>query len=331
VISAAVGLAKQTSTKAACEALTVPRSSYYRELARRRSAPLERARPSPPLALSPAERSRVLELLHSDRFVDQSPRAVWAALLDEDEYHCSVRTMYRLLAAQDEVRERRRQKRHPSYQKPELLATGPNQLWSWDITKLKGPAKWRYFYLYVVLDVFSRYVVGWLLADCEASSLATKLLSTAFENQDSPDDLTIHADRGTSMCSKAVAFLFSDLGVTKSHSRPYTANDNPFSESQFKTLKYMPTYPERFGSIEDCRIYCREFFTWYNSAHYHGGIGLLTPEMVHYGSAGVVVKNREVVLHRAFLEHPSRFKHKVPKAPAPPQAVWINPPQESST
>lgn len=317
-MSAAIGLAKQTSTKAACEALSVPRSSYYREQTRRRCPPVKRPRPAPPLALSPEERTRVLDILHSERFVDQAPRTVWAALLDEEEYYCSPRTMYRLLAAHDELRERRRQKRHPAYKKPELLATGPNQLWSWDITKLKGPAKWSYFYLYVVLDVFSRYVVGWLLADRESASLATKLLSTAFENQNCPTELTVHADRGTSMGSKPVAFLLADLGVTKSHSRPYTRNDNPFSEAQFKTLKYCPKFPERFGCIEDARVFCREFFRWYNSVHYHEGIGLLTPEMVHYGSAEGVVKNRQLVLHRAFLEHPNRFKHMVPNARAAP-------------
>jgi transposase InsO family protein len=204
------------------------------------------------------------------------PGAVFATLLDEGVYHCSLRTMYRILDEAGETRERRDQLTHPAYQKPELLATGPNQLWSWDITKLKGHAKWTYFYLYVILDVFSRYVVGWMVAPRETAELAKRLIADTCDKQNIlPDQLTIHADRGSSMTSKPVAFLLADLSVTKSHSRPYVSDDNPYSESHFRTLKYRPDFPERFGCIQDSRAFCQEFFTWYNEEHRHSGIELL--------------------------------------------------------
>lgn len=267
-------------------------------------------------------------MLHSDRFVDQAPASVYATLLDEGTYLCSVRTMYRLLKEQDEVRERRNQLRHPQYAKPELLATSPNQVWSWDITKLLGPAKWTYYYLYVILDIFSRYVPGWMVADRESAPLAARLIRSSLVKQNiQRDQLKIHADRGSSMTSKPVALLLADLGVTKTHSRPHTSNDNPFSEAQFKTLKYRPEFPSRFGSIEDARAFCQHFFHWYNTQHHHSGIGYLTPETVHYGRAEAVTDARRAVLQAAYQAHPERFVRKSPEPPALPQAVWINPPK----
>jgi len=316
-------LAQVVKIRSACQALSFPRSSYYRRL--KPEDPKER--PAPPLALSSEERQGVLAVLHSTRFMNQSPREVYATLLDEAVYLCSVRTMYRILDNQGEVRERRDQLRHPNYQKPELLANAPNQVWSWDITKLKGPAKWTYYYLYVVLDIFSRYVVGWMVAHQESAALAKKLLAHSCEKQAiPPGQLTIHADRGSSMTSKPVAFLLADLGITQTHSRPYVSDDNPFSESQFKTLKYRPDFPERFGSIQDARAFNQSFFDWYNNHHYHSGIGLLIPADVHYDRADLVIKERQLVLDQAFEKHPNRFKGKKPIPFALPQAAWINKP-----
>ena len=273
----------------------------------------------------------MLDILHTERFVDKAPTEVYATLLDEGTYHCSVRTMYRILSEAAEVRERRNQARHPKYQAPELLATAPNQVWSWDITKLRGPVKWTYFYLYVILDIFSRYVVGWMIAHRESAALAKRLIAETCEKENvQPGQLTIHADRGSSMKSKTVAFLLADLGVTKSHSRPYVSDDNPYSESQFKTLKYRPDFPARFGSIQDARSFCREFFPWYNREHRHSGIGLMTPEMVHYGKAEQVRNQREVVLASAFDTHPERFVRGIPMPPPLPEAAWINKPKVES-
>jgi putative transposase len=278
--------------------------------------------------LKAEERQQVLRVLHSEKFVDKAPQEVYAALLDEGQYVCSIRTMYRLLEANQEVKERRNQLRHPTYQKPELLATAPNQVWSWDITKLLGPVKWTYFYLYVILDIFSRYVVGWMIASQESKALAQKLIQETIEKQNiHPGQLTIHADRGASMKSKPVALLLSDLGVTKTHSRPHTSDDNPYSEAQFKTLKYRPDFPERFGSLEDARAFCQAFFSWYNTEHHHSGIGLMTPHAVHYGFAEEVFKAREKVLLAAYEKNPERFVRKVPVPLALPQAAWINPPK----
>jgi putative transposase len=272
----------------------------------------------------------VLDLLHSERFVDQAPAEVYAILLDEGVYLCSVRTMYRVLEEAQEVRERRNQARHPQYAKPELLATQPNEVWSWDITKLLGPVKWTYFYLYVILDIFSRYVVGWMVARRESAGLANRLIQESCQKQGiGPAQLTLHADRGSSMASKCVAMLLADLGVTKTHSRPHVSNDNPFSESQFKTLKYRPEFPKRFGSIEDARAFCRDFFHWYNNEHRHSGIGWLTPETVHYGRAKRAISARQAVLDEAHARHPERFIRKPPKAPELPEAVWINPPERT--
>ena len=263
-------------TAEACEALGVARSTLYR---RRQSATSKpKRRPRPHRALDETEREEVLGALHCERFVDKAPAQVWATLLDEGTYLCSIRTMYRILEEHGEVRERRNQRRHPNYTKPELLAEAPNQVWSWDITKLRGPVKWTYYYLYVILDIFSRYVVGWMLAHRESAALAQRLIAESCRKQDiEPDQLTVHADRGSSMRSKSVAFLLADLGVTKTHSRPYVSNDNPYSESQFKTLKYCPQFPSRFGSIQDSRLFCCGFFDYYNFYHKHSGIGLMTP------------------------------------------------------
>jgi putative transposase len=274
----------------------------------------------------------VIETLHSERFVDKAPAQVWATLLDEQTYLCSPRTMYRILAEHGEVRERRNQLRHPNYTKPELLAEAPNQVWSWDITKLLGPVKWTYFYLYVILDIFSRYVVGWMVAHRESAALARRLIETACHNQSiEPGQLTIHADRGASMRSKSLALLLADLGVTKTHSRPHVSNDNPYSESQFKTLKYCPQFPERFGSIQDARAFGGPFFDYYNNEHRHSGIGLMTPAAVHYGMAKQLVAARQETLLAAYRSHPERFVHKPPQPPELPRAAWINPPTEKTT
>src|SRR6266508_5821269 len=325
-------LAPVIGTRAACAALGRSRATYYRY--HRQSPPSprpSRKRVPQPRALSLVERAEVLGVLHQERFVDQAPASVYANLLDEGRYLCSVPTMYRLLRTEDEVRERRRQATHPATVKPELLATGPNQVWSWDITKLLGPHKWTYFHLYVVIDIFSRYVVGWLLASRETAELAERLLAETIRKQNVVvDQLTIHADRGTSMASKPVALLLADLGVTKSHSRPHCSNDNPYSEAQFKTLKYRPEFPDRFGSIEDARAFCGRFFRWYNDQHRHSGIGFHTPADVHYGRAELVRARRAEVLSAAYAQHPERFVRKPPQPPALPTAVWINEPKEDT-
>jgi putative transposase len=270
----------------------------------------------------------VLATLTSDRFCDQPVRQVWASLLDEGTYLCSVRTMYRILAEHQAVRERRNQLRHPAYQRPELLATGPNQLWSWDITKLKGPYKWTYFYLYDIMDVYSRKVVGWLVANRESSTLAVELIRQSCAREGiERDELTVHADRGSSMRSKPVAFLLADLGVTKTHSRPYTSTDNPYSEAQFKTLKYQPEFPDSFGSIEDARAFLGRFFGWYNGEHRHSGIGLVTPQQRHDGTDRQVYRDRQEVLKVFYERHPERFVKGLPLPPELPGEVWINKPK----
>ncbi len=328
-MDAALTLSSDIGIKPACESLDIPRSRFYRVQTRKNTPSVEpKKRPSPARALSPEERQEVIDILHSDRFVDKAPHEVYGTLLDEGEYHCSIRTMYRILNDKTEVKERRNQLSHPVYQKPELLATAPNQVWSWDITKLLGPAKWTYFYLYVILDIFSRYVVGWMVAPAESAALAEKLIKeTCAKQRIGRDQLTIHADRGSSMKSKPVALLLADLGITKTHSRPYTSDDNPYSEAQFKTIKYRPDFPERFGCIEDGRNHCQGFFPWYNKEHRHSGIGLLTPETMHYGLAQDVRKAREEVLRIAYDAHPERFVRKIPVPPAIPEAAWINKPK----
>lgn len=318
---------------AACRALGLPRGAAAQQQARaRRMAfvgplPSRRRRPRPPLALDAQENQALLETLNSERFVDTAPAAVHATLLDEGRYLGSVRTMYRLLAINGGCRERRNQLTHPAYAKPELLAIAPNQVWSWDITKLKGPAKWTCFHLYVILDIFSRHVVGWLIAERESAELAEQLIAHSVARHDiEPGMLTLHADRGASMRSKPVADLLVDLSVAKSHSRPHVSDDNPYSEAQFKTMKYRPDFPARFGCIEDARAHCQTFFAWYNTMHRHSGIGYMTPSSVHYGHAKALRDTRQAALDLAFQHSPTRFKGRRPQPPALPTAAWINPP-----
>jgi putative transposase len=315
--------------RAACEAFDFPRASFYRK-GFGVVPPAAAAVRHVPRALVSAERNAVLACLHEERFQNSAPAAIYATLLDEGRYHCSIRTMYRILGSQGEVRERRDQLVHPAYTKPELLAISPNQLWSWDITKLLGPAKWTYFYLYVILDVFSRYVVGWMVADGESSELAKRLIADTCAKQDvQPGTLTIHADRGSSMTSKPVAFLMADLGITKTHSRPHVSDDNPYSESHFRTLKYRPAFPERFGSLQDARSFSQDFFAWYNDEHRHSGLGLLSPTVVHHGLAHEAIERRRAVLDAAYAAHPERFVQKPPQPLPVPQEVWINKPQQT--
>jgi putative transposase len=323
-------LSQFVDIKAACEALNMNRASFYRA---QQVLPQTSAaeRPRPPLALTREEEQHALAVLQSERFMDCSPYQVFATLLDEGVYLCSIRTFYRLLTRENAVRERRNQRQHPHYSKPELLAHAPNQVWSWDITKLKGPAKWTYFHLYVIIDIFSRYVVGWMVAHRESTELAKRLIAETCARQEVQENqLTLHADRGSSMTSKGVEQLLADLGVTKTHSRPYVSNDNPYSEAQFKTLKYRPDFPASFASLQEARAFCSAFFSWYNNEHYHSGIALLTPASVHHGEATNIVDQRNQVLQAAFEQNPERFKHRTPTAPTLPTAAWINPPPPSS-
>ena len=322
-------LAKIVGVRQACDVLEMPRASFYRQ-SRLNQRKARSGTVRSPRALTPQERQAVREVLYSGRFMDKAPRQVYAALLDERTYLCSVRTMYRILGQDKVSRERRNQLTHPTYQKPELLATAPNQVWSWDITKLLGPKKWTYYYLYVILDIFSRYAVGWMLAHRESTDLASRLIRETVGKQNvAPDQLTIHSDRGPSMSSHGVAQLLATLGVTKSHSRPHVSNDNPFSESQFKTLKYNPEFPDRFGGFDHAWSFCRRFFHWYHHEHYHSGIGLLTPAMLHEGRAPAAVQARRKVLEAAYATHPERFARGVPQPPPVPTAVWINPPHNT--
>ena len=313
-------------TLPACRVLGASPATIYRRRNPPERAP-KRARPTPARALSGQERAEVLAELHSKRFVDSAPEQVWATLLEEKRYLASPRTMYRLLAGEGEVKERRNQLVHPAYTKPELLAQRPNELWSWDITKLLGPAKWTYFYLYVILDVFSRFVVGWTIQHSEAASVAEQLIAQAILQQGiTPGQLTLHADRGSSMRSKPVAFLLADLGVTKTHSRPYTSTDNPYSEAHFKTLKYRPDFPDHFSSILHARGFGRPFFDWYNHRHRHSGLGLMTAAAVHHGRAEALQADRARVLAAAYAAHPERFVRGMPQPPKLPTAAWINRP-----
>ena len=314
-------------TRPACRLLGAAPATIYRRRRPPKPRP-PRPRRTPSRALSAAERRAILAELHSERFVDASPAQVWATLLDEGRYLASERTMYRLLeATHGSVRERRDQLTHPAYKRPELLARRPNELWSWDVSKLKGPAKWTSYYLYVILDVFSRYAVGWTVQQRETAEIAKALIGQATEQQQiKPGTLTVHADRGSAMRSKPVAFLLADLGVTKTHSRPYTSTDNPYSEAQFKTLKYRPEFPARFDSIEQARAFCREFFDWYNHDHRHSGIGLMTPAAVHHGRAQQLHERRARVLAQAYARRPERFVRRPPVPPALPTAAWINKP-----
>jgi putative transposase len=334
MIDAAItDLTPLVGVRKACAAAGRPQASHYR---RHRQSPApqrpQRERKPQPRALAPEERAQVREALNSPEHVDKAPATVYHELLDDGVYLASVSTMYRVLREHDEVHERRRQAVHPARVKPELVAEGPNAVWSWDITKLHGPAKWTYYYLYVIIDIFSRYVVGWLLADCESAVLAEKLLADTIAKQGiDRDRLTIHADNGSSMASKPVAFLLADLGVTKTHSRPHTSNDNPYSEAQFKTLKYRPDFPTSFGSLADAREHCQRFFTWYNTEHYHSGVGWHHPIDVHYGHTTTIREARAGVLTAAYTRNPERFVRKHPEPPDLPTAAWINKPDETDT
>ena len=330
LVKAAEALATYVGVKPACDALRVARATFYRR--RRPSTGHQQPRPTPARALSEKERDEVFDMLCSERFVDRSPAEVVATLLDEDVYLCSERTMYRVLASQVPVRERRAQRSHPEYQKPELMATGPGQVWSWDITRLLGPRKWSYFYLYVIMDIFSRYIVGWMVADRESSALAGRLIQqSCLKHGVQPQVLTLHSDRGAPMTSQCTAQLLADLGVTRSLSRPQVSDDNPFSEAQFKTLKYHPSFPGRFEDQGQAKTFCRSFFRSYNAEHRHGGISMLTPEQVHFGNADQVIAGREAVLREAWAAHPDRFVSGEPKPKPLPEAVWINPPTPSLT
>jgi putative transposase len=323
-------LADVVGVAQACAAIELPRSTYYRRRRPVAQRPNNK-RLTPARALGPCEQHKVIEVLHSERFVDQAPAEVVAALLGEGLYYCSTRTMYRILRSRGEVRERRNQLRHPRYKRPELLATGPNQVWSWDITKLRAVQKWTYYYLYVLLDIFSRYAVGWMLSHRESGELAAELLQQSYHKQGvDPEQLTVHADRGSAPTSKTLKQMMIDLGVKRSHSRPRVSNDNPFSESNFHTVKSRPDYPNRFGCYEDASSFCRSTFDWYNQEHHHSGIAMLTPAQVHYGRAEQVLAERQRVLDAAYAAHPERFVNGSPRVPSLPQAVWINPPEDKT-
>lgn len=324
-MNAATGLVGHLGASAVCAGMGVPRASFYRaQKARTPQHTVRRPRRSP-LALSAIERDAVLEVLHSPEYVDVAPHTVYAMLLDAGTFMASVSTFYRILRATSGTRPRRNELVHPAYARPELLATKPCEVWSWDITKIKGPVKSAHFHLYVILDIFSRYVVGWMIADCESDALAETLIGHTCDKEDIVrDQLTLHADRGAAMRSKLVADLLVDLGVVKSHSRPYTSDDNPFSEAQFKTMKYRPNFPERFDSLADARAYCRTFFAWYNYDHRHSGIGYMTPAAMHTGVAPIIHEQRAQVLQNAFAKHPNRFKNRKPLPPTLPTEAGIN-------
>jgi putative transposase len=323
-------LSQCVPVRRACQALGLSHHALYRS---RKTGPVLGKPPETPgerRALNAEEKVEVRNTLNSERFVDQAPREIYATLLDEGTYLCSVSSMYRILRENQEVCERRNQLRHPSFAKPELLATAPNQVWTWDITTLLGPVKWTYFYLYVLLDLFSRFVVGWMLAPRESTDLAQTLITESCTRQNiQPQQLTIHADRGATMIAKPLAALLADLGVSESHSRPHVSNDNPFSEAQFKTMKYQPTYPQRFGSLPDARSWAQAFFPWYNFEHHHSALGLMTPAAVHLGQAAQLWQHRLTVLQQAYAAHPQRFVKGPPQPPPLPTAVWINPPAEA--
>ena len=313
-------------TKTACAAVGRSRATHYRR-ARPGRVTERKPRPAPANKLTGAEVDAVLDVLRSPRFVDCSPDQVYFTLLDEGTYLASVSSFYRILRANHEVRERRRQATHPAKTKPELVADKPLVVWTWDITKLKGPKRGEYFDLYVVLDIFSRYVVAWCVAPSESGELAKELIEDAVaRHQVPPDQLTIHADRGSSMTSNQVAELLNFLGIKRSHSRPHVSNDNPYSEAQFKTLKYCPSFPERFGSIADARAFCETFFNYYNHDHRHSGIGYHTPASVHYGTAEEVRTQRTETLEAAYAANPARFRHRKPEPPSLPTIAWINQP-----
>lgn len=323
MIEAVEELKKETGVLEACRILGVPRSSIYRA---RKPKKEPKPHPTPARSLKSEEKVEVRSILNSERFCDSAPRQVYARLLDEGHYLCDWRTMYRILGEHDEVRERRQQRPARRKVKPELRATKPNQVWTWDITMLKGPG--CFYYLYTIIDIFSRYIVGWIIAKCESAELAEKLIAeTSVKQKIGKKQLTLHADRGSAMRSKTVKALLKKLGVTKSHSRPYTPTDNPYSEAHFKTMKYRPDYPKAFSGIEEAHNWTKAFVQWYNNEHYHSGLALLTPASVHYGEAERIRARRQQVLDAAYEDHPERFVNGKPTTPEIPQEVWINRPQ----
>jgi putative transposase len=325
MIETTEALGKDAGVSEACRVLGVPRSRVYRA---RKPKAVPAPRPTPERALKPDEKAKVRAVLNSERFCDISPREVYATLLDEGVYHCHWRTMYRVLKEHNEVNERRKQRRHPKRVKPELRATGPNQVWSWDITQLKGPG--RFYYLYTIIDIFSRYVTGWMIANQESGELAEKLIGETCAKQGIEEEqLTLHADRGGAMRSKTLKDLLKELKVAKSHSRPYTPTDNAYSESQFKTMKYRPDYPDEFDGITQARDWTRAFVQWYNQEHHHTGLALMTPETVHYGQVKRVEERRQQALVAAYAAHPERFVGGKPTLPQLPREVWINQPQQT--
>jgi transposase InsO family protein len=310
-----------------CHALEIPRATYYRNQCSGNTPAISPPKP-PKNALSHEEKQHVLDLLHGEPFVDKTPYEIFNKLIDDGEYYCSTRTMYRILEKQGENRDRRGQRHHRDAVKPELMATRPNEVWSWDITKLRSYRKWTYFYLYVILDIYSRYVVGWLIADCESKELARELIQkTALKQGIQPHQLTLHSDNGPCMTSHTVSQLLEYLSIIKTHSRPYTSDDNPFSESQFKTMKYCPEFPGQFEDIVGAEKFSQTFFPWYNKEHYHSGISWLTPESVHLGYADAILDKRYEALLKAYLKNPTRFNNKLPKRKQLAPAVYINPPQ----
>lgn len=321
-------LTKYMTINKICAEIGIPKSSYYYWKGKAKQDKKVKSNYTPTWSLSLEEKEMILSIMNSESYYDKSPAHIYYSWLDSGAYLCSIRTMYRILEENNQSKERRQIIQHKKYEKPELLAQTSNEVWSWDITKLKGPAKWTYYYLYVIIDIFSRYVIGWHIAYREESRIARELIYQSLLKQEiGRDQLTIHADRGASMRSKPVAFLLSDLGVTKSHSRPYQSNDNPYSEAQFKTLKYSPLFPDRFDSIESSRDFCRKFFTWYNKEHYHSGIGYYTPESVHYGYCHEIYDNRYEILRDAYASNPERFRNKMPRPNKPPKEAWINKPK----
>lgn len=324
-MEAAAQVSGEVGARPVLRALGLSPSTYYR---RSRGRGVARSRPRPARALSAVEREHVLDVLHCPQYVDLSPREIYATLLSRGEYLCSPRTMYRILAEHCETGERRNRRQNPTYQRPELVATAPNQVWSWDITKLRTLTPFVYLYLYVLLDLFSRYVVGWMIAEQANARLARRLISAAVEKEQVvPRQLTLHADRGSQMIAHPVVALCAKLGILRSYNRPHVSNDNPFSESQFGTAKQHSSFPGRFGGIVDALTWGREFFPWYNHEHHHSGLAYLTPATVHHGRVDEVLEQRDRALLRAYETHPERFVRGRPSAPRPPLAVWINPPE----
>jgi putative transposase len=322
------GLEPLIGATRACQLTGRSKATYYRHLAGPVHGP-HRPRPAPSNALTPDERERVLSLLRGPRYRDLAVAQVWAMLLDEGVYLCSQATMHRLLREAGENRDRRRQRTHPAKTKPHLVANGTCQVWSWDITKLPGPRRGEYFDCYVIIDIFSRYIVGWTVEAAENAEIAKTLIAGAVKRHDiSPGQLTIHADRGTSMTSKTVAQLLEDLGITRTHSRPHVSDDNPYIEAHFKTLKYCPAWPGHFDTLDDARAWCEQFFDYYNHQHRHRALGLHTPASVHYDTATEIRAQRAITLTDAYRANPTRFARR-PTPPELPTVAWINNPDQA--